>query len=70
MDLEDDVKFVKGVGPNRVKLLNKLNISTIYIFKSLFCFNLFIIKRLLSHSLLYSSFIFFVEASSLFILYE
>ena len=26
MDLLDDVKFVKGVGPNRVKLLNKLNI--------------------------------------------
>ena len=26
MDLSDDVKFVKGVGPNRVKLLNKLNI--------------------------------------------
>ena len=29
MDLEDDVKFVKGVGPNRVKLLNKLNIFTL-----------------------------------------
>ena len=26
MDLSDDVKLVKGVGPNRVKLLNKLNI--------------------------------------------
>ena len=26
MELIDDVKFVKGVGPNRVKLLNKLNI--------------------------------------------
>ena len=26
MNLSDDVKFVKGVGPNRVKLLNKLNI--------------------------------------------
>lgn len=26
MDLSNDVKFVKGVGPNRVKLLNKLNI--------------------------------------------
>ena len=26
MELTDDVKFVKGVGPNRVKLLNKLNI--------------------------------------------
>ena len=26
MQLSDDVKFVKGVGPNRVKLLNKLNI--------------------------------------------
>ena len=29
MDLKDDVKFVKGVGPNRVKLLNKLNIFTL-----------------------------------------
>ena len=29
MDLLDDVKFVKGVGPNRVKLLNKLNIFTV-----------------------------------------
>ena len=26
MELTDDVKFVKGVGPNRVKLLNKLHI--------------------------------------------
>ena len=26
MELTDDVKFVKGVGPNRAKLLNKLNI--------------------------------------------
>ena len=23
MDLNKDVKFIKGVGPNRVKLLNK-----------------------------------------------
>ena len=29
MNLSDDVKFVKGVGPNRVKLLNKLNIFSI-----------------------------------------
>ena len=29
MELKDDVKFVKGVGPNRVKLLNKLNIFTL-----------------------------------------
>lgn len=29
MELADDVKFVKGVGPNRVKLLNKLNIFTL-----------------------------------------
>ena len=29
MDLNKDVKFVKGVGPNRVKLLNKLNIFTL-----------------------------------------
>ena len=29
MDLLEDVKFVKGVGPNRVKLLNKLNIYTV-----------------------------------------
>ena len=29
MDLEKDVKYVKGVGPNRVKLLNKLNIFTL-----------------------------------------
>ncbi len=29
MDLSDDVKFVKGVGPNRVKLLNKLNIFSL-----------------------------------------
>ncbi len=29
MNLSDDVKFVKGVGPNRVKLLNKLNIYSV-----------------------------------------
>ena len=29
MDLEKDVKFVKGVGPNRVQLLNKLGIFTL-----------------------------------------
>ena len=29
MNLSDDVKFVKGVGPTRVKLLNKLNIFTL-----------------------------------------
>ena len=29
MELTDDVKFVKGVGPNRAKLLNKLNIYTL-----------------------------------------
>jgi ATP-dependent DNA helicase RecG len=29
VDLDQDVKFVKGVGPNRVKLLNKLNIHTL-----------------------------------------
>ena len=29
MDLEKDVKYIKGVGPNRVKLLNKLNIYTL-----------------------------------------
>ena len=29
MNLSDDVKFVKGVGPNRVKLLNKLNIYSL-----------------------------------------
>lgn len=29
VDLNQDVKFVKGVGPNRVKLLNKLNIYTL-----------------------------------------
>ncbi len=29
MELNKDVKFVKGVGPNRVKLLNKLNIYTL-----------------------------------------
>ena len=29
MDLEKDVKYVKGVGPNRVKLLNKLDIFTL-----------------------------------------
>ena len=29
MELTDDVKFVKGVGPNRVKLLNKLGIYTL-----------------------------------------
>ena len=26
VDLDKDVKYVKTVGPNRVKLLNKLNI--------------------------------------------
>ena len=29
MDLENDVKYVKGVGPNRVLLLNKLGIYTL-----------------------------------------
>lgn len=29
MDLEKDVKYIKGVGPNRVKLLNKLGIYTL-----------------------------------------
>ncbi len=29
MELTDDVQFVKGVGPNRVALLNKLNIFTL-----------------------------------------
>ena len=29
VDLKKDVKYVKGVGPNRVKLLNKLNIYTL-----------------------------------------
>ena len=29
MELSSDVKYVKGVGPNRVKLLNKLNIYTL-----------------------------------------
>ena len=28
-DLSKDVKYIKGVGPNRVKLLNKLNIYTL-----------------------------------------
>ena len=29
LDLLKDVKYIKGVGPNRVKLLNKLNIFTL-----------------------------------------
>ncbi len=29
MDLEKDVKYIKGVGPNRVQLLNKLGIQTL-----------------------------------------
>ena len=29
VDLNKDVKYIKGVGPNRVKLLNKLNINTL-----------------------------------------
>ena len=29
MDLNKDVKFIKGVGPNRVKLLNKIGIYTL-----------------------------------------
>ena len=29
MDLENDVKYIKGVGPNRVQLLNKLGIYTL-----------------------------------------
>ena len=29
MDLKNDVKFIKGVGPNRVKLLNRLGIFTL-----------------------------------------
>lgn len=28
-DLKKDVKYVKGVGPNRAKLLNRLNIYTL-----------------------------------------
>lgn len=29
MNLDEDVKFIKGVGPNRVKLLNKIGIFTL-----------------------------------------
>ena len=29
IDLYKDVKYIKNVGPNRVKLLNKLNIFTL-----------------------------------------
>ena len=29
MDLSKDVKYIKGVGPNRVKLLNKIGIFTL-----------------------------------------
>lgn len=29
MDLNEDVKYIKGVGPNRVKLLNKIGIVTL-----------------------------------------
>ena len=29
INLEKDVKYIKGVGPNRVKLLNKLGIYTL-----------------------------------------
>ena len=29
IDLDKDVKYIKGVGPNRVKLLNKLGIFTL-----------------------------------------
>lgn len=29
MNLNDDVKYIKGVGPNRVKLLNKIGIYTL-----------------------------------------
>lgn len=30
MELTKDVKYIKGVGPNRVKLLNKLGIFSLY----------------------------------------
>ncbi len=29
MDLKKEVQFIKGVGPSRVKLLNKLGINTL-----------------------------------------
>mgnify|MGYP002551051502 CR=1 FL=1 len=29
VELDKDVKYIKGVGPNRVQLLNKLNINTL-----------------------------------------
>ena len=29
MDLNKDVKYIKGVGPNRVQLLNKIGIFTL-----------------------------------------
>ena len=29
MNLNEDVKYIKGVGPNRVKLLNKVGIFTL-----------------------------------------
>lgn len=29
MELSEDVKYIKGVGPNRVKLLNKIGIFTL-----------------------------------------
>ena len=29
VDLNKDIKYIKGVGPQKVKLLNKLNIFTL-----------------------------------------
>jgi len=29
LDLNKDVKYIKGVGPSRVKLLNKLGVNTL-----------------------------------------
>ena len=29
IDLNQNVRFIKGVGPNRIEILNKLNINTL-----------------------------------------
>ena len=38
MDLLKDVTYIKGVGPNRVKLLNKLKIYTFFHIIFFHCF--------------------------------
>ena len=33
LELDKDIRFIKGVGPSRVEILNKLNNNTVQLFQ-------------------------------------